>query len=49
MIIGTYVGIATCGVFIYWYMFYNWAGDGHSLVTFSQLSNWGECAHWEGF
>lgn len=33
-IIGTYVGIATVGIFIYWYMFYDWAQDGHTLVTY---------------
>eukprot|EP01015_Nassula_variabilis_P009295 TRINITY_DN1735_c0_g1_i1.p1 TRINITY_DN1735_c0_g1~~TRINITY_DN1735_c0_g1_i1.p1 ORF type:complete len:1042 (+),score=294.03 TRINITY_DN1735_c0_g1_i1:72-3197(+) len=47
-IIGTYVGIATCGIFVYWYMFYE-AADGHSLVSFDKLSNWGECAHWTDF
>jgi len=34
LIIGTYVGIATCGIFIYWYMYYDWALDGHTLVSF---------------
>ncbi|KAL0723736.1 hypothetical protein Bca4012_038335 [Brassica carinata] len=23
--------------------------DGHSLVSYSQLSHWGECSSWEGF
>lgn len=49
MIIGTYVGIATVAVFAYYYLGYSWAGDGHSLVTFDQLRNWGECADWKGF
>lgn len=43
MIIGTYVGVATVCIFIYWYIAYNWAGDGHSLVKFSQLRNWTDC------
>lgn len=43
MVIGTYVGLATVFVFIYWYCYYDWAGDGHSLVTFSQLAHWSEC------
>lgn len=34
MIIGLYVGIATVGVFIYWYVYYV-SPDGHSLITFS--------------
>lgn len=23
--------------------------DGHSLVSYSQLANWGQCSSWEGF
>lgn len=47
--IGTYVGLATVGIFVYWYTAYDWAGDGHQLVSFHQLANWSECSHWEGF
>lgn len=43
------MGLATVGIFIYWYMYYDWANDGHTLVTFSQLSNWSECQNWENF
>ncbi|KAG6523976.1 calcium-transporting ATPase 1, endoplasmic reticulum-type-like [Zingiber officinale] len=54
MVIGLYVGFATVGIFIIWYthgsfMGINLSGDGHTLVTYSQLSNWGECYSWEGF
>lgn len=49
MVIGLYVGFATVGVFAYWYMYYDWAGDGHTLVTYEQLSNWGKCSHWDNF
>ncbi|KAG1371632.1 calcium-transporting ATPase 4, endoplasmic reticulum-type [Cocos nucifera] len=54
MVIGLYVGIATVGVFIIWYthgsfMGIDLSGDGHTLVTYSQLSNWGQCSSWEGF
>lgn len=42
-IIGTYVGLSTVLVFIYWYMFYDWANYEHSLVKFSELSNWTDC------
>lgn len=45
MVIGLYVGIATVGVFIYWYL-YAETGDGHTLVTWDQLSNWSECPSW---
>lgn len=31
-VIGTYVGLATVGIFIYWYIFAV-TGDGHTLVT----------------
>lgn len=33
-IVGFYVGCATVGIFVYWYCFYDWANDGHSLVPF---------------
>ncbi|KAG1339175.1 calcium-transporting ATPase 4, endoplasmic reticulum-type [Cocos nucifera] len=54
MVIGLYVGIATVGIFIIWYthgsfMGIDLSGDGHTLVTYSQLSNWGQCSSWEGF
>jgi len=49
MIIGTYVGLATVGIFVYWYVFYNWSTDGHSLVTFRQLTKWSECQNWTDF
>ncbi|XP_010253395.1 PREDICTED: calcium-transporting ATPase 4, endoplasmic reticulum-type-like [Nelumbo nucifera] len=54
LVIGSYVGIATVGVFIIWYTHGSFLGidlsqDGHTLVTYSQLSNWGQCPSWEGF
>ncbi|XVE79667.1 hypothetical protein DITRI_Ditri14bG0076400 [Diplodiscus trichospermus] len=54
LVIGLYVGIATVGVFIIWYTHHTFvgidlSGDGHSLVSYSQLANWGQCASWEGF
>ncbi|MBA0639636.1 hypothetical protein Goklo_022662, partial [Gossypium klotzschianum] len=54
LVIGLYVGIATVGVFIIWYTHHSFlgidlSGDGHSLVTYSQLANWGKCDSWEGF
>lgn len=49
-----YVGIATVGVFIIWYtrgsfLGIDLSGDGHTLVTYSQLSNWGQCSTWNNF
>ncbi|CAN6295534.1 unnamed protein product [Urochloa humidicola] len=54
MIIGLYVGVATVGIFIIWYSHGSFLGidlgsDGHTLVSYSQLSNWGQCFSWEGF
>lgn len=44
-VIGTYVGLATVGIFIYWYIAAE-TGDGHTLVTFYQLTHWGDCPKW---
>lgn len=54
LVIGFYVGAATVGIFIIWYtqasfLGINLIGDGHTLVTYSQLSNWGQCSSWDGF
>ncbi|GLU02427.1 hypothetical protein SLE2022_196780 [Rubroshorea leprosula] len=54
LVIGSYVGIATVGIFIIWYTHHTFlgidlSGDGHSLVTYSQLSNWGQCSSWKDF
>ena len=53
-LIGAYVGAATVGIFVAWYMYDNvlgidLSGDGHSLVTWQQLTDWEECPTWEGF
>ena len=45
MIVGLYVGFATVGVFVYWYVGYDWSEYSHPLVTYGQLSNWGKCTH----
>ncbi|XP_052211522.1 calcium-transporting ATPase, endoplasmic reticulum-type [Diospyros lotus] len=54
MVIGSYVGIATVGVFILWYtqasvLGINLVSDGHTLIELSQLQNWGECSSWSNF
>ncbi|CAI9778791.1 unnamed protein product [Fraxinus pennsylvanica] len=54
LVIGSYVGIATVGIFIIWYTHTSFfgidlSGDGHSLVTYSQLANWGQCHTWTNF
>lgn len=52
--IGFYVGVATVGIFVIWYthdtfLGIDLSGDGHSLVTYNQLANWGRCRSWENF
>jgi len=47
MVIGLYVGFATVGIFVYWYVF-DVNDDGHSLVTFQELMGWGKCSTWGG-
>lgn len=49
LIIGLYVGVATVGIFVYWYVAYDWSGDGHELISYAQLSNWSECPSWTNF
>ncbi|GMI81019.1 ARABIDOPSIS THALIANA ER-TYPE CA2+-ATPASE 1, ER-type Ca2+-ATPase 1 [Hibiscus trionum] len=54
LVIGLYVGIATVGIFIIWYTHGSFlgidlSGDGHTLVTYSQLANWGQCSSWNNF
>ncbi|GAU35356.1 hypothetical protein TSUD_337480 [Trifolium subterraneum] len=54
LVIGIYVGLATVGVFIIWYTHGSFlgidlSGDGHTLVTYSQLANWGQCSTWNNF
>ncbi|KAJ8440620.1 hypothetical protein Cgig2_031037 [Carnegiea gigantea] len=54
LVIGSYVGLATVGVFILWYTQPSFLGislmsDGHTLVELSQLRNWGECPSWSNF
>lgn len=46
--------MATVGIFIIWYTYGSFlgidlSGDGHTLVTYSQLTNWGQCSTWTNF
>ena len=43
LVVGTYVGVATVGVFVYWFTMYDTAVDGHSLITLDQLRFWNKC------
>jgi Ca2+-transporting ATPase len=48
MVVGMYVGLATVGIFVYWYTMAE-TGDGHTLISFYQLSHWSECPDWTDF
>jgi Ca2+-transporting ATPase len=48
LIIGVFVGVATVGIFAYWYMV-DYSNDGHTTVTLHQLRNWGKCQTWDNF
>ena len=48
MLVGTYVGIATVGVFVTWYTCHSFLGidlsaDGHTTVSLWQLRHWQVC------
>ncbi|GBG71486.1 hypothetical protein CBR_g8902 [Chara braunii] len=61
LVIGTYVGLATVGVFALWYVApgpilgLDLTADGHTPVTAHQLAHWGACSKelgsgvWENF
>lgn len=48
VVIGTYVGFATVGIFIFYYVFYRSPNTVHTLITFSELRNWTKCEDWKG-
>lgn len=47
-VVGLYVGLATVGIFVWWYIAAE-TGDGHTLVTLDQLTHWTECPNWTDF
>ncbi|KAG5141921.1 hypothetical protein JHK82_017616 [Glycine max] len=54
LVIGSYVGLATVGIFVLWYtqasfLGINLVSDGHTIIELSQLRNWGECPSWSNF
>mmetsp|Transcript_21326 Transcript_21326/g.25683 ORF Transcript_21326/g.25683 Transcript_21326/m.25683 type:complete len:1059 (+) Transcript_21326:245-3421(+) len=53
-VVGLYVGFATVGGFAIWYMCSEFmgidlSGDGHSTISWHQLTHWNECSTWEDF
>ncbi|KAJ0964077.1 hypothetical protein J5N97_029199 [Dioscorea zingiberensis] len=54
MVIGSYVGLATVGIFVLWYtqpsiLGIDFASDGHTMVSFAELRSWRECPTWADF
>ncbi|URD87934.1 hypothetical protein MUK42_28719 [Musa troglodytarum] len=54
MVIGSYVGLATVGVFVTWYtqpsfMGIDLASDGHTIISLAELRSWGQCSSWTDF
>jgi Ca2+-transporting ATPase len=53
--VGSYVGLATVGVFMLWYLNnesflgIDMSRDGHTAITFDQLTHWGSCSTWVDF
>jgi Ca2+-transporting ATPase len=53
LVVGLYVGFATVGAFVTWFMhgvgsepflgFLDLSEDGHTSVTWEELTNWGDC------
>ncbi|AFZ79435.1 p-type ATPase family member protein [Theileria equi strain WA] len=43
LVVGTYVGFATTGIFIQWYVWGISPSDGNPLVTLNELMHWSEC------
>eukprot|EP01069_Polyplicarium_translucidae_P001383 Polyplicarium_translucidae@DN1646_c0_g1_i1.p1 len=49
LIIGLYVGVATVGIFVMWYLFGVDPQENNTPVSMWQLMNWSQCSRWEGF
>uniref|UniRef100_A0A0G4G932 P-type Ca(2+) transporter n=1 Tax=Chromera velia CCMP2878 TaxID=1169474 RepID=A0A0G4G932_9ALVE len=49
LVIGLYVGVATVGIFVQWFVYGLDPADNNTLVSPSQLMNWGRCHDWEDF
>lgn len=49
LVIGLYVGFATVGIFVWWFVMGVDTSDGHTLVSFAELARWGQCPAWESF
>lgn len=54
IVVGIYVGFATVGAFVTWYLcdrflFIDLSHDHHTTVSWYQLTHWEECPQWENF
>ncbi|CDJ68017.1 calcium-transporting ATPase, putative [Eimeria necatrix] len=49
LLVGIYVGFATVGIFVWWYVFGTDPSEPHTLLTLPQLMAWGRCSSWKNF
>ncbi|XP_026194492.1 calcium-transporting ATPase 2, endoplasmic reticulum-type [Cyclospora cayetanensis] len=49
LMVGIYVGFATVGIFVWWYVFGTDPAEAHTLITLPQLMAWGRCSSWKDF
>lgn len=49
LMVGVYVGFATVGIFVWWYVFGTDPAEQHTLLTLPQLMAWGRCSTWRDF
>ncbi|EAN32807.1 HAD ATPase P-type family IC family protein [Theileria parva strain Muguga] len=49
LVIGLYVGLATCGIFIQYYVLGVSPNEGNTLISLKKLMNWSNCMNWEEF
>ncbi|KAL8433162.1 hypothetical protein Efla_002353 [Eimeria flavescens] len=49
LIVGVYVGFATVGIFVWWYVFGTDPAEPHTLLSLPHLMAWGRCSSWKDF
>lgn len=49
LVVGVYVGFATVGIFVWWFVFGTDPAEEHTLLTLPQLMAWGRCTAWKDF
>ncbi|CDJ33632.1 calcium-transporting ATPase, putative [Eimeria mitis] len=49
LLVGVYVGFATVGIFVWWFVFGTDPAEPHTLLSLPQLMTWGRCSTWKDF